>query len=325
MSEMPDKKEIDKLASSFRESRILLSAVELDLFTTLDGKLLTSKAIAEELNADESSLEILLNALCALGLLKKSKNKYFCAETASRYLSRKSEDYMANLRHTANQWRRWNNLTGIVKNGRNAVTLSGNETGREEFIAAMHYRAKGQADIISYMIDLSGVHKMLDIGGGSGAFSYAFMKRNPELKSVILDLPEIIPITKRYASEEQMAERTEFIEGDFLTADFGKNYDMVFISSIIHMNGYEQNKLLIKKSAEALAPNGFIVIRDWAMNDNLTEPPEAALFSVNMLVSTKEGRNYSEREIEEWFDNAGVRRTEKKVTGFGPALYIGFK
>ncbi len=325
MSELLDKKEIDKIASSFRESRILLSAVELDLFTTLDGRLLTCKEIAEDLNTDEAATCILLNALCAIGLLKKSKNKYYCTETASKYLSRKSADYMANLYHTANLWQRWTKLTEVVKKGRNVETFEKNETGREQFIAAMHYRASLQADIISYMIDIGSIKKMLDIGGGSGAFSYAFMKRNPELTSVIIDLPEVIPLSKWYASKEQMTDRAEFIEGNYLTVDFGQNYDMVFISSIIHMNSYEQNKKLIKKSADALAPGGFIVIRDWVMNENLTEPSEAALFSVNMLVSTKEGRSYSEVEMKEWLSNAGILRTVKKETGFGPALYIGYK
>ncbi|MGK9475687.1 methyltransferase [Melioribacter sp. OK-6-Me] len=325
MSDLLDKREIETLASSFRISKILLTAVELDLFSELDGKLLTSKEIAQDLNTDESATSILLNALCAIGLLKKSKNKYYCTETASKYLSQKSTDYMPNLHHTANQWRKWSRLTEIIKHGRSVASFERNEIEREQFIAAMHYRARLQAEIIAYMIDIGKVKKMLDVGGGSGAFSYAFMKRNPELKSVILDLSEVIPLTKWYASEEQMSDRTEFIEGDYLSVDFGQNYDMIFISSIIHMNSYDQNNKLIKKSADVLSPDGFIVIRDWVMNDNLTEPPEAALFSVNMLVSTKEGRTYSESEIKEWLVNAGIRRTEKKETGFGPALYIGFK
>jgi 2-polyprenyl-3-methyl-5-hydroxy-6-metoxy-1,4-benzoquinol methylase len=140
-----------------------------------------------------------------------------------------------------------------------------------------------------------------------------------------LDLPHVIPLTKKYVSKAGLLENFNFIEGDYLSKEFEKGYDLILLSAIIHINSYEQNKMLVKKCADALNENGMIIISDFIMNDDRTQPYHGALFSINMLVGTTSGDTYTEREMSEWFESAGITKIERKNTSFGSDLMIGIK
>ncbi len=103
---------------------------------------------------------------------------------------------------------------------------------------------------------MSEIHRTLDVGGGSGAFSFAFIERNPEIKGVILDLPNVLPITRKYIDKAGYTGKITTMEGDYLSDDFGKGYDLVLMSAIIHINNPEENSLLIRKGTDALEEGG---------------------------------------------------------------------
>ncbi len=103
------------------------------------------------------------------------------------------------------------------------------------------------------------------------------------------------------------------------------DYDLIFLSAIVHINSYDQNKMLIKKCAEALNKNGMIVINDFVMNEDRTKPYHGAIFSLNMLVGTNNGDTYTEAEMKEWLTSAGCTKVERKQTSFGSDLIIGMK
>jgi len=235
---------------------------------------------------------------------------------------------MGGLYHTNNLWDTWSNLTNSVIKG-SSIISNQNKTEKddwvESFIGAMHYRGVNQGKIIAMMIDLTNVKRLLDVGGGSAAFSMEFVKRNPAINAVVLDLPYVIPLTKKYVSEAGLNNKFNFLEGDYLTRDFEGSYDLILLSAIIHINNFEQNKMLIKKCADALNKNGMIIIGDFVMNDDRTKPYHGTLFSLNMLVGTANGDTYTEKEIREWFDSAGLSKIERKNTSFGSDLMIAFK
>lgn len=320
--------QIRDLASAFQKSRILLTAVELDIFTYTDKHLSLADDIAEKIGTDPKATERLMNALAAMGFLRKVHGKFYNTEPASQFLVKGKPDYMGGLLHSANMWNNWHTLTDAVKEGtciKKERAHIVNDDSREAFIAAMHYRAVKHAEIIAYMLDLKGTTKMIDIGGGSGAFAMEFCRKNPGLKGVVFDLPHIIPITKRYVEEAGMAETIGFIEGDYLESDIGSGYDFIFMSAIVHINSYEQNKTLVKKCSEALNPGGQIVIVDFIMDEDKTNPLHGTFFSINMLVATECGDTYTDSEIRQWFLDAGVSKVERKNTSFGTSLMIGRK
>lgn len=315
------------IANSFQQSRALLTAVELEIFTIIDTHLLPSSEVAKKIGSDPRATDRLMNALASIGLLKKLHSKFYNSELSKKYLVKGKPDYMGNLHHTNHIWDSWSTLTESVRQGTSVYKRieSKKENWREDFISAMDYRAQHEAKIISMMIDFYGVKRMLDIGGGSGAFSYQFLSINPQMSAVIFDLPEVIKITKKYGSESDTGDRVQYLEGNYLTDDFGNDYDMIFLSAIVHINSYDQNKDLIARCAAALNPGGQIIIRDFIMAEDRTEPATGAFFALNMLVATECGDTFTEQEMTEWFNNAGITDIVKKETSFGSHLLIGKK
>ena len=317
---------IRELANSFQKSRILLSALELDLFSILDKHILTSIEVANKIGADKRATDRLMNALVALGFLRKTHGKFYNNENASRFLVKGKPEFMGGLFHSNELWKRWSTLTGAVKNGKsiyNIVDAPADWT--ESFIEAMHYRAVKEAKIICMMIDLNNINKMLDIGGGSGAFAMQFVEKNPGMNAVVFDLPSVIPLTKKYVNPFKHKDKISYITGNYLNDDFGHGYDLVFLSAIVHINSFEENKSLIKKCFNSLNPGGQIIIRDWVMDEDRVSPASGAYFALNMLVGTENGDTYTENEIKNWFNSAGINNIIRKETSFGSALMIGTK
>jgi len=326
MKEINSAEDIRELANSFRESRVLLTAIELKIFTVLSTHMMTSDEAAKKINANLRATNRLMNALCSMGILKKIHGKFYNSDLSSKYLVEGKPDFMGNLYHTNNLWDSWSHLTESVIKGSSAVDDEDEvDNWVESFIGAMHYRGVNQGKILAMMIDLTNVKRMLDVGGGSAAFSMEIVKRNPAIGATVLDLPYVIPLTKKYVAECGLTENFNFIEGDYLAKDFEGSYDLILLSAIVHINNYEQNKMLIKKCAAALNEEGMIIISDFVMNDDRTKPYHGALFSLNMLVGTANGDTYNEKEIREWFESAGLSKIERKNTSFGSDLMIAVK
>ena len=164
---------------------------------------------------------------------------------------------------------------------------------------------------------------MLDVGGGSGAYAMAFVRRRKQIIAAVFDLPNVILITKRYIKKEGLLSKVKFITGDYNTDDLGSDYDLIFLSAIIHSNSFEQNRILIQKCAHALRDNGKIVVQDFIMDEARINPPFGAFFALNMLVATDSGDTYTESEVRAWLKEAGFTNIKRKDTKFGTTLIIG--
>jgi len=189
MNEVKSPEDIRELANAFRASRVLLSAIELKIFTLLDKNMMTSDEVATKTNADTRATDRLMNVLCGMGVLKKVKGKFYNTDLSSKHLVEGKPEFMGNLYHTNNLWNSWSHLTDSVLRG---SSIKGDQNTEEKenwveaFISAMHYRGVHQGKILSMMIDLANVQKMLDVGGGSAAFSMEIVKKNPLIKATVL-------------------------------------------------------------------------------------------------------------------------------------------
>ena len=176
------------------------------------------------------------------------------------------------------------------------------------------------------MVKASGavsIKRMLDLGGGSGAYSIAFAKAIDGLKSEILDLGEVVPLTQENIRKAGLADRISTRAGDMLREPLGENYELILISAICHMFSSEENKRLFHRAYGALAVGGRLVIQDFILEPTKTAPRAAALFSLNMLVGTRAGSSYSEPEYADWMREAGFGDV-RRVRMPGPAgLMIG--
>jgi ubiquinone/menaquinone biosynthesis C-methylase UbiE len=176
---------------------------------------------------------------------------------------------------------------------------------RRAFIGAMHVIGRVLSEEIAGSLDLRGYGKLLDIGGGSGTYTIAFLRRNPELKAVLFDLKDVIPIAKERFSSEGFVDRVELVAGDFYSDELPAGCDLALLSAIIHQNGRQQNLELFRKAYRALEPGGMLLIRDHIMDEKRTSPPEGALFAINMLVNTEGGDTYTFHEVEQGLQEAG--------------------
>ena len=307
---------IREFAASFQKSRILLSGFELDIFTNVDESGITNYQIANNLHLDEHACERLLNALVSLGFLTKQNHLFFNTAESFAFLSKKSSNYLGGLMHSNHLWNTWSHLTQVVKTGNSAHATEINERGEEwlfPFINAMHDRAKKQAPQQLANIDLAEIKSILDIGGGSGAYSMEFVSKKPAIEATVFDLPIVIPITKKFIEKEGFSDKIKTHAGDYTTDDLPKGFDLVFLSAIIHSNSLEINQDLIKKCFNSLNKNGKIVIQDWIMNNDRTQPASGAVFAINMLVGTEAGDCFTDQEATEMLNAAGfknISRTE---------------
>ena len=288
---------------AFQESRVLLTALELDVFAAL-GEGASAPELSSQLATDARATEILLNALVAVGALLKRDGVFRCTEESKALATAR-----AGLLHMVHLWDTWSTLTECVRSGKATVTRgpeSFPEARTRAFIAAMHARARDNAGETARLSGIRDAKHMLDVGGGSGAYSIAFAKACPALHAEILDLGAVVPLAEEYILEAGLQDRVRVRPGDMRTADFGEGYDLVLLSAVCHMWGEDDNRALIKRCARALVPGGHLVIREFILNEDRTAPPFAAIFAINMLVGTEHGNTYTEGEYRTWMTEAGL-------------------
>ncbi len=306
---MKQLQEFAKLWGGFRVSRVILTANNYRIFDLLKTPK-TAGNIARAVSADPRATEILLDAVTALGLLKKSGSSYRNTEIARKFLAQDSPLYQGDmLRHADNLWKSWSGLDEVVKTG-----LPNRSGGRDygSFIRAMHNNAVFRAKGVISAIDLKGVRRALDLGGGPGTYSMELAGKKIDV--TLFDLPEAIVIAKEITAENGI-ENIHFTAGDFHTDDIGSGYDLVFISQILHSLSIDESQALIAKSRDAMGPKGRIAIHEFLLDKDHAHPVPAALFSVNMLVNTAAGRSYSVQEMKGWLAKAGFKGVRTKNLG----------
>lgn len=317
---------IMELATAFQRSRPLLTAFELDLFTALASEARTSEEVAGAIGADPRATDRLMNALVALDLLEKENGRFRNLPLAEKYLVKGRPDYLGGLGHTNHLWDTWGRLTSVVRAGH--PEGMGNTDQRDDdwlrpFIAAMHMRAAPGAAQVVGMLDLDGVSRVLDVGGGSGAYAMAFVRARRGISADVFDLPKVVPLTRMYTQQEGLAAEVSTIGGNYLQDPLGDGYDIVFMSAVIHSNSAKDIRRLFGKAARALRPGGQLVVQEFLINEDRTGPLQPALFALNMLVGTPEGDTYTESEVRAWMTEAGFGHVRRLDTPIGTALMIG--
>jgi len=324
----PSAQNIQDLATGFQRSRVLLTAHELGVFTSLGDEACTSDEVAADLDLDARATDRLMNALVALGFLRKEDGRFVNVPGSARYLVQGKPDYMGNLMHSVHLWDTWSTLSEAVRHGSSVIkkdVAQRDEPWLDAFIAAMHWRAVKHAPQVVALIDLAGVKRVLDVGGGSGAFAMGFARAKEGMESVVFDLPSVVPLTRKYIQQAGMSDRVRTAEGNYKTDLLGSGFDLAFLSAIIHSNSPGENRDLLRKCVAALNPRGQVAIVDFIMNEERTAPPQATFFSLNMLVGTEAGDTFTESEVRAWMQDARLSDIVRKETPFGTAMLIGRK
>jgi ubiquinone/menaquinone biosynthesis C-methylase UbiE len=288
--------------SSFFQSRIILTANNCRIFDHLDRAWKTSGAVAKAAETDTRATELLLNSLVAIGLIKKKGNEYSNAPVASRYLVKGKPDYQGDiLRHYSVLWENWSGLDAVLKTG----TPNRKTRDLTSFILGMHNLALQKVKKVLAALDLKGVKRLLDMGGGPGTYSMAFAKKKIEV--TLFDFPDTLEIAKKLLKEAALEKNIRLLPGDFTKDELGNHYDMVFISQIFHAYTEDECLSMLRKSHTSLNPGGKVVIQEFYLDETGAFPPQGALFAINMLVNTPGGRTHTSKKMSVWLKKTGFR------------------
>ncbi|MCR5563006.1 MAG: methyltransferase domain-containing protein [Desulfovibrio sp.] len=307
--------QLDNDSSGFMRASVIAAMAELDVATAILtlGHSATSAQIAKECGSDARGMEVLLDALVALGYFSKSGTgttaKYpVVPQYASLLDSREAASYVPMLRHRARLQRHWSRLSWAVKEGKpqkeKAASFLGEAQDGVSFITAMNAIALRLAAKTMEDLEQAGLFdslppdaRILDIGGASGTYTETFLRRMPHATATIFDLPAGIAEAKHRFEHSDMGPRVQLLEGDFTKRGFPDGFDFAWISAIIHQFGREECRSLFRKTLDALKPGAMVAIRDFVMDADRTSPEAGTLFGLNMLVSTAHGRVYTFDEI----------------------------
>ena len=316
----------------FRLPRIILSAMDMELFSHMGNRAWTLPALARRLKSSQRGMDILCRNLAAIGLLEKREEGYSASKLSQRYLNKRSPEYRgAYLQLLQRQWEEWSNLTTAVKTGR---PLNDHEPEtpeyRRSFTWAMHERSMESAKQVARQIRLPKAQAFLDLGGGPGTYAMHFLKANPSLKASIMDRPAALEVARELATRYRLGSRLSYLPGDFLQDPITGKYDVVWYSNVLHIYSLQENLQVFRKARKALKRGGRLLIQDTFLQDKKgLVPLEANLFAVTMLLYTETGNTYSLGEVRACLTRAGFPRTRvirlKQGTGDWEGLILEAK
>ena len=318
--ELPSAVPLMALSTGFWAFKTLAAAHELDLFSRLAGGAGTTIAeLAQALDLHPRPTEMLLTGCAALGLLEKMDGRYRNTPLSEAYLVRGKPYYFGGFVQMADKrlYAGWGKLAEALRTNRpttwdTAVQSSAfdgeDPTMLATFWEAMHSLSTMTARKLGEAVDLSHFHRLLDIGGGSGAYDIELCKQYEGLRATVFDLPHVAAIAAGKIADSGLNDRIETVGGNFFE-QLPRDHDVHLLSMIMHDWDEAKNRALLRRSFEALPSGGAVVISELLVNDEKTGPAPAALMSLNMLIET-EGRNYTPAEYSAWLEEAGFRHIE---------------
>lgn len=304
------------------ETKILLTAVKLDVFSALDRKSRTAEEVARKVGADPRALALLLNALVSTGLLTKEGEHYHNTKVAQTNLVRGEPEFVGHLLllHDA-EWGNWAKLEETIRTGRSPVTQHVFETDPDlgmNVLTVLHRIGKQSGPSFAQRLKLEGARTLLDLGGGAGTNAIAFCSVYPQLQATVFDLPQTLRVTERVVKDAGLDRRITLQPGDFNRDPLGGPYDLVLMSDILHYQDGMGNAALVEKAMRHLRPGGRLVIKDRFLDASRTSPAWTTAFAVHILVNTERGQCFTTADAMEWMQQAGFA----VVTEFEPCAVV---
>jgi predicted O-methyltransferase YrrM len=299
---------------SWQPARLLMTANRLGFFAALGEDALTADEVARRCDTHPRSTALLLNACVALGFLRREGDRYANSAEALQSLIPGKATYIGDgIKHDEWLYAVWAHLEEAVRTNRPVRHLaqppSGGETSRE-FSLAMHNLAMRTGPLLAATLDLSGRRQLFDCGGGVGTHSIFLVQRYPGLRAIVFDLPEAIELAREVIQAFGLGDRITTRAGNYFVDELGQGNDVVLLSAVLHSMGPDACRLLLEKCHRSLVSGGWVVVHEGLIDPGGTSPVRAALFSLNMLVNTGEGRSYSSEDIMGLMREAGFTPLE---------------
>jgi SAM-dependent methyltransferase len=321
---------LQQLGFAYSPPLIISAAVNNNVFDTLQAGPKTVEQVKKETGASARGLRAIMDALVGLELLKKDRqSRYSLTPESQAFLISDKPGTLAGFFGSILPvlTSRWLRLTDIVRDGRPTIAVNQETDGTEFFsqlvetIIPMSYAGAQKLANHLKVAKAKEQVRVIDLAAGSGIWGIAVTQKSPRVRVTAVDWAGMIPTTKRITEKFGVRDCFDFIEGDLLEANFGSGYDVATLGHILHSEGEERSRQLLKKTFRALKSGGTIAIAEWLVNDDRTKPLPSLMFSVQMLVNTEEGDTFSFNEIKKWLEDAGFKKV-RKLEAPGPSPLI---
>ena len=320
-----DPSKIMQIGLGFWASKTLLTAINLELFTYLSRGELSGRDIQTKLGLHNRNLYDFLDALVALGFLERNglteTATYRNTKDTDLFLDKNKHSYVGGMLEMANNrlYPFWNNLEEGLKTGKPQnetrsggkpifEILYGNQALLGEFLGAMGGIQMGNFMVLSHRFDFSGYQTLCDLGGAGGYLAAQVAQLNPHMKCITYDLPPVSPLASQNIENMGLAEKVKVQSGDFFKDEI-PNTDVITMGNVLHDWGLVEKKRLMKKAYQALPEGGSLVVIENIIDDTRNKNAFGLLMSLNMMIETPEGFDFSFADFNQWAKEVGFKET----------------
>lgn len=337
MTTQPTPDKIMQVGTAFWASKTLLSAVELEVFTELAKHPEDSAALQARLGLHPRAAADFLDALVALGFLQRVDGKYQNTQETDLFLDKRKPSYIGGILEMANHrlYGFWSHLTEALRTGKPQNELKGGGEGLfealyadparlKEFMAAMTGVSRGANMAIARKFPWSQYGSFVDVGTAQGDLAVQIASANPHISGIGFDLPEVEPIFEDYALQNGVAQRLHFAGGDFFQEPLPAA-DVVVFGHILHDWTLEEKKMILRKAYEAVPKGGAVLVYESIIDDNRSQNAFGLLMSLNMLIETPGGFDYTGADCMGWMREAGFTETRVEHLIGPESMVVGVK
>jgi O-methyltransferase domain/Dimerisation domain len=333
----PTSEKILQLGMGFMASKVLLSAVELGIFTKLAIQPTDGESLSQQLGLHTRGARDFLDALVALGLLERNGQIYSNAPEADYFLDRAKPSYIGGLLEMLNTrlYGYWGSLTEGLQTGKpQNEAKSGNPNTFEAlysdperlrgFLQAMTGLSMNSAKVMAEKFPWQNYTSFADAGGAQGGVAVQIALKHPHLKGIVLDLAAVQPISEEYIRSFDLVGQLQFVPGDFFKEPLPKA-DVIIMGHILHDWDLDEKKRLISRAYDALPTGGAFIALDCVIDDARQKNVVGLIMSLNMLIETPGGFDYCGSDCSGWIREAGFRETRVEQLAGPDSMVIGIK
>lgn len=325
-----------QLGTAFWASKTLLSAVELKLFTELVNGPMDHDTLAAKLGLGSRGTRDFFDALVALGMLEIHDEKYSNTPETALFLDAGKETYIGGILEMANDrlYPFWGHLTEALKTGQpqnearsgenTFATLYADPARLKQFLQAMTGVSLGNAMALAQKFPWSNYQSFVDIGCAQGAVPVQVVKLHSHLSAAGFDLPSVRPIFEEYVQTHGLTGRVRFIAGDFFN-DPLPHVDVIVMGHILHDWDLDQKRMLLNKAYASLPKGGALIIYDAMIDNDRRDNVFGLLMSLNMLIETTGGFDYTIASCEDWMRDAGFTSIRHEALAGPHSMVVGTK
>ena len=312
-----DVREISAITYGFIASKALFAALDFDLFTRIDRGADSVAGLSGATGVSENLLLTLLTALKSLGLIVEREGRFANAPATAKFLVAGAagdfRDYVR-LVNGAFGYEGFRHLTPALRGERifpDKGFYAGNVysagLGGEVFSSAQHAGSLGPARLMAKRLSLGDRKRLLDVGGGSGAYTLAFCAANPQLEATILDFPQTVETAKRYTREAGMTDRVAHLAGNAITTAWPVGHDVVHMSYVWSAVGGADIAVLARRAFDALPSGGLVLVHDFTVDNAVARPPFAAWYLLGSIFDNPNAVCLTPAFVEDVLRQAGFR------------------